>query len=403
MDLTAVTAGCGAVSALGNGLAPILDAVRENRCGLRPDPRGRAPNGADRIAGWIPESVESGLAIAGNGAEDARAFRLAGEAMRQVANAPLWSQCPTSRRGLVLATTKGDLPAFERLHRGDACSPQARRHALPALLAADLAAAWGIGGPVRCVSVACISGLLALQQANRLIQRGACDAVMVVGVDLLSHFVLTGFTALQSLDPEGCRPFDRGRVGLSVGEAGAAILLAREDWVDGPAWRIGGWGSSNDANHLTGPSRDGSGLALAMERALQVAAVPASAVGYLHAHGTGTPYNDAMEAQALQRVFGESTPPFSSSKGVFGHTLGAAGILETVLCFVALEHDLLPGTPRLFDPDPVVPATVLKEARRERCAACFMKVNCGFGGTNAALVLSRAKLEAGNPTRFRCP
>jgi 3-oxoacyl-[acyl-carrier-protein] synthase II len=222
-----------------------------------------------------------------------------------------------------------------------------------------------------------------------LIQRGAADAVLVVGVDLLSHFVLAGFTSLKSLDPEGCRPFDRARVGLSVGEAAAAMVLVRPELGSSRSWQVTGWGSSNDANHLTGPSRDGSGLALAMERALGVAGMPAGSVAYLHAHGTGTPYNDAMESHAFRRVFGESTPPFGSSKGLFGHTLGAAGILETVFCVTALDAGLLPGTPRLSHPDPIVPSTILKDPRPAGQAASFLKVNCGFGGTNAALVLEK--------------
>ena len=258
-----------------------------------------------------------------------------------------------------------------------------------ALLAADLATDADTGGPVQCVSVACISGLLAIQQGARQIQEGLADLVFVVGVDVLSHFVLAGFTSLKSLDPEGCRPFDTGRVGLSVGEAGAAVVLARKEFAGEDSVVVSGWGTSNDANHLTGPSRDGSGLASAITRALATAGCESADIDYIHLHGTGTPYNDAMESLAVRRVFGEKAPPCSSSKGMLGHTLGAAGVLETILCALAMRANLLPGTPRLSEPDPVAPGSVLALPRQMEKLERVLKVNCGFGGTNSALVLKR--------------
>ena len=225
------------------------------------------------------------------------------------------------------------------------CSDAARRHLQGNLLAADLAAAHGARGPVQCVSVACVSGLIAIQQGAKMIQRGEADAVLVVGVDHLSAFVVAGFTALKAIDPNGCRPFDRDRCGLSPGEAGAAIVLVRADLAPQSAIKIRGWGGSNDANHLTGPSRDGSGLAQAIRRALDSAELPPREIDYVNAHGTGTPYNDAMESLALRTVFGEACPPFSGAKGMFGHTLGAAGVVETILCVLAMQEKLLPGTP----------------------------------------------------------
>jgi 3-oxoacyl-[acyl-carrier-protein] synthase II len=290
---------------------------------------------------------------------------------------------------LVLSTTKADVAALERVQSGHPCSASARRHILPGLLAADLAEAHGLGGAVECVSVACVSGLLALQQGARWIQSGKADAVFVVGVDLVTEFVLAGFTTLKSLDPEGCRPFDRARIGLSLGEGAGAVLLTRRELAPNASIRIAGWGSSNDANHLTGPSRDGSGLALAIRRALETAVLEPSAIDYVNAHGTGTLYNDAMEALALQAVFGERVPPFSSSKGMLGHTLGAAGVLETIVCVIAVEGGFLPGTPRLRERDPAVPAAVLTEPQTGITPRHILKTNAGFGGTNAALVLAR--------------
>jgi 3-oxoacyl-(acyl-carrier-protein) synthase len=255
-------------------------------------------------------------------------------------------------------------------------------------LASDLAATHGARGPVQCVSVACASGLLAIQQGAKLIQRGAADAVLVAGVDHLSAFVVAGFSALKALDPEGCRPFDRDRRGLSPGEAGAAIVLVSAVKMPRSGITIQGWGGSNDANHLTGPSRDGSGLAQAMRRALDAARLQPEDIDYVSAHGTGTPYNDAMESAALRTVFGERCPPVSGAKGMLGHTLGAAGVVETIVCVLAMQERLLPGTPRLNVAAEGVPSDCLKQPRPASRLRHILKLNTGFGGVNGALVLS---------------
>jgi 3-oxoacyl-[acyl-carrier-protein] synthase II len=255
------------------------------------------------------------------------------------------------------------------------------------LLAADLAAAHGACGPVQAVSVACVSGLIALMQGAKLIQRGLVDATLVVGVDHLSAFVVAGFTALKAIDPEGCRPFDRDRCGLTPGEAGAVVVLARANLVNEPAVKITGWGSSNDANHMTGPSRDGSGLTQAIRAALRSANLSPQDVNYVNVHGTGTPYNDAMEAAALRTVFGDACPPVSGLKGMLGHTLGAAGVVETIACVLAMQEKFLPGTPRLSNPAELMPTGLLKEPRPEKKLNNILKLNTGFGGVNGALIL----------------
>jgi 3-oxoacyl-[acyl-carrier-protein] synthase II len=211
--------------------------------------------------------------------------------------------------------------------------------------------------------------------------------VLVAGVDHLSAFVVTGFTALKAIDPAGCRPFDRDRRGLSPGEAGAALVLARADRVPRPAITLRGWGSSNDANHMTGPARDGSGLAQAIRAALTMAELEPGEIDYLNAHGTGTPYNDAMESAALHAVFGDRAVPISGAKGMLGHTLGAAGIVETILCVLALQERWLPGTPRLQVAAEGAPAGLVLEPRPVSRLDHVLKLSSGFGGVNAALIL----------------
>jgi 3-oxoacyl-(acyl-carrier-protein) synthase len=290
----------------------------------------------------------------------------------------------------VLSTTKANIEALERLSDGRPCSDSARRHLQADLLAADLATEFGAHGPVQTVSVACVSGLAALMQGAKLIQREAADAVLVVGVDHLSAFVVAGFTALKALDPNGCRPFDRDRCGLSPGEAGAAIVLVHGDLAPHPAITIRGWSLSNDANHMTGPSRDGAGLAQAIRTALNGAQLRADQIDYVNAHGTGTPYNDAMESAALRNVFGAAGPPVSGLKGMLGHTLGAAGVIETVGCVLAMQAGLLPGTPRLNHSAEDMPSSLVKTPCVVTRLNHILKLNTGFGGINGALILQNA-------------
>ena len=375
-------AGCGAVTAVGVGVAALRAALQNNSSGLRPNERFNSARFQSNIVGAAPEISQ--------GERDNPAYRLATIALdeaRQQARDSL-SSIPLERIGLVLSTTKANIEALERIADGRPCSDVARRHLQGDLLAVDLAAAHGARGPIQCVSVACMSGLVALQQGAKLIQRGDADAALVAGVDHLSAFVVAGFSALKAIDPLGCRPFDQNRSGLSPGEAGAAIVLVRPEDAPPSATKIRGWGSSNDANHMTGPSRDGSGLALAMRVALNSAELKPAVIDYVSAHGTGTPYNDAMESQALRTIFGDSCPAVSGSKGMLGHTLGAAGVVETILCVLAMSERLLPGTPRLSSAAEGTPISLLHEPRPAQRLNHILKVNTGFGGVNSALVLT---------------
>jgi len=374
-------AGCGVISAVGSGVETLRSALKSNTSGLRHSERFNHARFQSSIVGAALD--ESALI-------DDPAHLLATIALNEArdnARAAL-TNLPADRIGLVLSTTKANIEALERLSDGRPCSPTARRHLQPELLAAELATEHDARGPVQTISVACVSGLIALMQGAKLIQRGKADAVLVLGVDHLSAFVLAGFTALKAIDPAGCRPFDRDRCGLTPGEAGAAIVLVRGDLAPQDATKILDWGSSNDANHMTGPSRDGSGLAQAIRAALTAAKISPPEVDYINVHGTGTPYNDAMESAALRTVFGDACPPVSGLKGMLGHTLGAAGVVETIACVLAMRDKFLPGTPRLNIVAEGTPKSLLKEPRPAARVNHILKLNTGFGGANGALILS---------------
>jgi len=360
-----VVTGTGAASCFGLGSAALLEGIFEGRSGIRPIERSSVDQCLSAVAGELP----SALATSG-GAE--LAFALALEVTRE-ALAQAGSD-PSDQTALVLATTKGDLSGV--------CGPGSGLGS-PGRLLTRLVGELAWRGPSLAVSCACASGLSALAQAGRMLRSGRVNEAVVVGVDVLNHFILRGFSGLLALDQVACRPFDRDRHGLSLGEAAAAIVLSN-DADHGP--RLVGWGESNDANHVTGPSRDGAGLALAVQRALDVANVPATDVGYVHMHGTGTRYNDAMETKGLARVFGPDIVA-SGTKAQTGHTLGAAGVLESVICLEALRRQVAPRNVNLTQPDPELALTVQRSdwSLRTRFAA---KVAAGFGGINAALVFA---------------
>lgn len=242
------------------------------------------------------------------------------------------------------------------------------------------------------VSSACASSSMAIALGSARIRSGECSSVLVVACDSVSEFVFSGFSSLMALDQDKARPFDKNRSGLSLGEAAGFVLLMSEPRALRESrpiiGEVAGWGLTNDANHMTGPSRDGDGLALAIRKSLQSADTPPEAVGCVSAHGTGTLYNDSMELKAFKQVFGNGTVPVYSIKGGTGHTLGAAGLLETIVAFGSLRSRIVPPTVNLLEVDDDGHGWVSPEPCTFR-EPVTLTTNSGFGGVNCALVLKR--------------
>ena len=237
---------------------------------------------------------------------------------------------------------------------------------------------------VEVISNACISGVSALVVAKRWIESGRYKRVIVAGGDILSHFITSGFLSFRSVSAHRCRPYDIQRDGLSLGEACGAVLLETQGNTNHII--LSGGAISNDANHISGPSRTGDGLALAINQAMEEAGALPEDISFINAHGTATVYNDEMESKAIH-LAGLAAVPVNSLKPYFGHTLGASGIIETILCIEQLKEGRYYGTLGYETLGVPMPITVYA-THQPIPMKCCIKTASGFGGCNAALVLS---------------
>lgn len=242
---------------------------------------------------------------------------------------------------------------------------------------------FGNPNPPVVVSNACISGLSAQIVAVRSLEAGYCTTAVVIGCDVQSDFIISGFQSLHALSPDECRPFDRDRCGLNLGEAAATIVYSGQCPVVSGQWVVRGGAMCNDANHISGPSRTGEGS----YRCLQALNLRTDELAFVSVHGTSTLYNDEMESIALERA-GLSSVPVFSLKGVYGHTMGAAGVLETILSMKAVEHGVVFGT-RGFENKGVTGDVLVSAEPRKTDKQNFVKLLSGFGGCNAAMLFEK--------------
>lgn len=236
------------------------------------------------------------------------------------------------------------------------------------------------------ISNACISGVLAVNMAADLIRSGNHEDVVVIGIDAVFDFVVYGFQSLFAMSDEPCRPFDATRKGISLGEGFGAVWLSRKQH-NGFCVKYLAGASSNDANHISGPSRTGEGLYRAVKQTLLRADLKSDAVDFISAHGTGTLYNDDMESVAFNRLEMQYVP-VNSFKGYFGHTLGAAGVIETFCSLLSMEYQVLFKNEGSVDPGTVEPITILTENSHQPVKR-VLKTASGFGGGNAAFLMEQ--------------
>ncbi len=354
----------GVVSAHGAGVGVLETALREAKTGVRPITRFDTAGLCSNVGAEAP--VETQGDRARGLLELASAEALSGRDL-----------APSSRRAVIVATAKGALPDVLGGKRDD---PFAE-------LCADFARRCGASGPVRTVGAACASSSAALGDGYDLLSSGACDQVIVAGVEALHRFVYAGFHALKALSAEPARPFDAERRGLSMGEAAVVMVLERADAGRRALGFIDGHGAATDAHDQTAPHPKGIGLVKACQAAMKLAGVDARGIGRYHAHGTATPHNDRMESAACEAIFGPRGIPVTGAKGSVGHTLGAAGALDAAICLLALRRRELWPIVGLRTVDPALTVNGTME-RRAHSAPNALVATAGFGGINAALVLS---------------
>jgi 3-oxoacyl-[acyl-carrier-protein] synthase-1 len=244
----------------------------------------------------------------------------------------------------------------------------------------------GLTGVGQVISTACSSSAKVFATAHRHIEAGFCDAAIVGGVDTLTQISLYGFNSLQLTSANPCRPCDENRDGISIGEA-AGFALLETTTKSNTGVVLKGYGESSDAYHMSTPHPEGRGAASAMQKALDSADLKADEIGYVNLHGTATPSNDAAEDKAISSVFGSHTP-CSSTKGWTGHTLGAAGITEALICMLILENQFLPTNLNLQTPDPSLSIQILLDnSKPEKMIKHIISNSFGFGGSNCSLIL----------------
>lgn len=394
MKTRIVVTGLGVHCAVGDDPQALMQAARAGRSGIGPLSRFEPAE----LTG-LPVAEVSHLP----GPDDGRpaTHRLAMAAAAQaLGDCRLSGRVARARIAVVLGTTTGGIGHsetwFMRNLAGQTAPPELLYDHPAVTVAHAVAEAVGAEGPCLVVSTACSSGANALMTAADLLSAGLADVVLAGGADGLCQLPYFGFSSLRLLSNAPCRPFDRARQGLNLGEAGAFLALERLEHATARGATIhaelAGSANTCDAHHMTAPDPAGTQVIRAMQLALTQAGIRPDEVAYVNAHGTATPANDASEAQALAAVFGGRVPPTSSTKSFLGHTLGAAGALEALISVLAVREGLLFPTLSTDDPLPGAPEDLVLGRARDADVPWAMSNAFAFGGNNAVLVFRRARL-----------
>jgi len=384
----------GVVSPLGFGLAETLDSLRKSRDCVSPITRFSVAQCRCKTAGQV--SDDNLLASQGEAPRSRRLHR-ASHMMIQALKEVLAQEPQFEPELTAIGTTSGGMSYGEHYYRSLRHAGDLRHS--PTWIAnypaqkpvIDAQEAFGISSPCQVIANACASGTNAIGHAFECVRSGRYNRVLAGGYDALSEMVFVGFDSLQASTPEKCRPFDRDRTGMVLGE-GAALLalenldLARQRGAPVLAEVIG-YGISTDNFHITQPEPSGSGPRQAMERALQSANISAGEVDYINAHGTATVFNDAAEGKAISMLF--NGVPVSSTKSMMGHSLGAAGAVEAIFCLLAVEHQFVPSNINFGELDDDLDLKIVANEARPALLRTVLSNSFGFGGTNASILMRK--------------
>jgi 3-oxoacyl-[acyl-carrier-protein] synthase II len=370
----AVITDMAAITALGDNLETLWQKLMAGKTAIRSVSRFPVESYHAKIAACIDDLKPSG--------GRSRLHPLLNRLFSEMAPVP-----PDS--SLITATLKAGIDNLEALCRGQQADFQ---DVLLSSLSDIVCQKLGLIDSGISVSATCASSTIAVAHGAGLINSGRSEAVLICCGDLITEYAFAGFSALKALSPVPCRPFDRNRKGLSLGEGAAALLLmsaarARRENRE-QLGSVLGWGITNDATHITAPDKSGRGLIHAIDQALKTANLNAAEIIAVNAHGTGTIYNDLMELTAFRQVFGERKVPVCSAKGAIGHTLGAAGGIEAILGLKTLATQIVPPTVGFSQPEIGAEERVSPEPQPVS-GDYLLTTNSGFGGVNAALILGK--------------
>ena len=369
--------GTGVISCAGKSPAELWENALAGRTGV-PDGVGRVANADENLNKAIDFSLS---------------------AIRQAMAKAGWDRLHETD-GLILATTTGQIPIWDKalvsfLH-GEMSRDEfelAFVHQPIGNLLDAICNQIEFTGKTFLTATACTAATQALALGAAWIEQGRVKRCLVVGTEVLCTLTLEGFRSLQLLSPVPCQPFDRDRRGINLSEGSAALCLeAGPDAKKRALAKIEGSGLTTDGYHMTAPEPNGNGCLQAIRIALSNSGLEPKDISWIHAHGTGSQHNDSSEGKAINTLFGADGPCVTSTKGIHGHALGASGAIETVLCIEAFANQIILKTSGLANPDPTIHVRHAKENAPDKIDR-ILKLTVGFGGANAALVLSRPGLE----------
>ena len=398
-----VVTGMGVVSAVGNDLPTFWQSLKEGQSGIKPltifDTAAYRSHNGGEVTGLIPEDHFSRKDVRRLSRCDQFGIVAAREALQ---NAHLdRKDIDRERSGIILGADSGGIFSVEQYfraiytHAGTRPSPSLLLSFALATTTDHIAHEFDLQGPRTTTATVCSSSAAAIAFASDAIVSGTADVMISGGSDSLCEVTYAGFNSLRAIDPNGCRPFDKNRRGLSLGEGAAILILEELEHARARGARLWGevlgYGICAEAYHLTAPEASGEGIARSIRLALADAGIIPDAVDYINAHGTATPVNDLVETRGIKKAFGKKAReiPISSIKAMIGHCLGAAGGMEAVATLLSLDEGIIPPTINYVTPDPACDLDYTPNESREKEIGVAISNSFAFGGNNVCLVFGK--------------